>query len=552
VRLIEKRVGLLFAAFTLVFLIVMLRAAWLQTVKGGEYSADARSQQVATVDVPAMRGSILDRRGNALAVSEEAATIFATPYQVENPPKAAAKLAKVLDLPADDVLRSLTAQSGFEYVDQKVDLVTAQRVEKLGLAGVGILPDSRRVYPQDEDAGRLIGAVGSDGKGLFGLESAEDDVLGGTDGQVAITKDALGQEIDRDVVTGAEPGRDIKLTIDGRIQAYTEKVLNGIGDKYSPQDATAIVMDPSDGDVLAMASWPPVNPNDLSDADPDQLGNMATGFTYEPGSTFKPFTIAGALQQGLVKPETTLTVPGEIQVADRTIGESHPVGTRDLTVSDILAQSSNVGTVMIGEKLGKNDFGSWVDRFGFGRPTGIDYPNEERGIVPSPDQYSGSSIGNLPIGQGLSVTPMQMMEGYAAIANGGILRPPRLLESIDGKPVDQSAGERVIGGKTSAQLRTMLEGVLGEGGTASEVSVPGYVLAGKTGTAQKVVDGTYSDSQFIASFVGFAPAADPRLLVSVIVDDPQGGDYYGGSVAAPAFGEIAGFALPYLGIAPTE
>ena len=304
-RLIEKRVGLLFAAFALAFLIVMLRAAWLQTVKGGEYSADARSQQVATVDVPGIRGSILDRRGNALAVSEEAATIFATPYQVENPPKAADQLAKVLDMPADDILKSLTTQSGFEYVAQKVDLVTAQRVEKLDLAGIGILPDSRRVYPQDEDAGRLVGAVGTDGQGLFGLEAAENDVLGGTDGQVAITKDALGQEIGRDVVTGAEPGHDVQLTIDGRIQAYTEKVLNELGDKYSPADATAIVMDPTDGDVLAMASWPPVNPNDLSDADPDQLGNMATGFTYEPGSTFKPFTIAGALQDGLVNPSTT-------------------------------------------------------------------------------------------------------------------------------------------------------------------------------------------------------------------------------------------------------
>jgi cell division protein FtsI/penicillin-binding protein 2 len=301
-----------------------------------------------------------------------------------------------------------------------------------------------------------------------------------------------------------------------------------------------------------MASWPPVDPNDLSDTDPDQLTNMATGFTYEPGSTFKAFTVAGALQDKLVEPETVLDVPPEIQVADRTIGESHEVGYRSLSVADILAQSSNVGTVMVGQKLGEKDFGSWVSKFGFGRPTGIDYPGEEQGIVPAPEDYSGSSIGNLPIGQGLSVTPMQMMEGYAAIANGGILRTPRLLETIDGQPVDHSAGERVISAKTSEQLRTMLEGVLGEGGTASEVSVPGYVLAGKTGTAQKVVDGTYSESQFIASFVGFAPATDPRLLVSVIVDDPKGGDYYGGSVAAPAFGEIASFALPYLGIAPTE
>ncbi len=551
-RLIEKRVGLLFAAFALAFCVVMVRAAWLQTVKGGEYSADARSQQVASVEVPGMRGSILDRRGNALAVSEEAATIFATPYQVEDPPKTARKLADVLGDPKGPILESLTARSGFEYVAQKVDLVTADRIEKLDLAGIGVLPDSRRVYPQEKDGGRLIGALGDEGQGLFGIEQSEDGVLRGTDGEVAITKDALGQEINRDVVSGAAAGHDVQLTIDGRIQSYTEKVLGELGDKYTPEDATAIVMDPSDGDVLAMASWPPIDPNDLGNADPAQLTNMATGFTYEPGSTFKAFTVAGALEDKIVKPDTTLDVPPEIQVADRTIGESHDAGYRSLTVADILAQSSNVGTVMIGLKLGDNAFGDWVSRFGFGRPTGIDYPGEEQGIVPTPKQYSGSSIGNLPIGQGLSVTPLQMMAGYAAIANGGILRTPRLLESIDGQPVDGGAGTRVISKKTSAQLRTMLEGVLGDGGTASEVSVPGYVLAGKTGTAQKVVDGTYSESQYIASFVGFAPAADPRLLVAVIVDDPKGGDYYGGSVAAPAFGEIASFALPYLGIAPTE
>src|SRR4029079_2899133 len=204
---------------------------------------------------------------------------------------------------------------------------------------------------------------------------------------------------------------DVQLTIDGRIQSYTEKVLRDIGDKYMPEDATAIVMDPTDGDVLARASWPPVDPNDLSDADPDQLTNMATGFTYEPGSTFKAFTVAGALQDGLVKPETTFDVPPEIKVADRTIGESHPVGYRTLSVADILAQSSNVGTVMIGQELGDNEFGRWVSKFGFGQHTGIDYPGEELGIVRSPHESSASSIGTLPIGQGLSVTPMQMNEG---------------------------------------------------------------------------------------------------------------------------------------------
>jgi cell division protein FtsI (penicillin-binding protein 3) len=238
-----------------------------------------------------------------------------------------------------------------------------------------------------------------------------------------------------------------------------------------------------------------------------------------------------------------------IQVADRTIEESHPRGPVDLSVADILAQSSNVGAVTVGLKLGATAFSQWVGRFGFGRPTGIDFPAEERGIVPSYDDYSGSSIGNLPIGQGLSVTPVQMAAAYAAIANGGILRSPQLLERVDGQPVTEPHGRRVIRPGVAAQIRQMLEGVLAPGGTASEVSVPGYALAGKTGTAQKAVDGGYSESAFVASFIGFAPAMNPRLLVAVIVDEPQG-DIYGGSVAAPAFGEIASFALPYLGISP--
>ena len=551
-KLIERRAGLLFAAFALAFLVVMGRAAWLQAVKGDEYSADARSQQVATVTVPGLRGAILDRNGNALAISEEAATIFATPYQVKDPPKAAKKLAPLLGESEGDILKSLTADSGFEYVAHKVDLVTADRVERLKLDGIGVLPDSRRFYPQEQDGARMIGAVGSEGQGLFGVEAGEDDVLRGTDGEVAVTKDALGQEIGRDVTTGAAAGHDVQLTIDGRIQGYTEKVLQGIGEKYDPNGATAVVMNPQNGDVLAMASWPPIDPNDLSTARPEDTTNLATGMTYEPGSTFKAFTVAGALQEGKITPRTQFDLGPSIKVADRTIEESHPTGYRTLTTAQILAESSNVGAVTIGLDLGARDFSRWVDRFGFGHPTGIDYPTDEQGIVPSYAQYSGSSIGNLPIGQGLSVTPMQMMEGYAAIANGGILRPPRLLESVDGDSVPEPDGHRVISEKTAEQIRKMLEGVLGPFGTAPEVSIPGYVLAGKTGTAQKVIDGTYSDTQYVASFVGFAPAADPKLLVSVIVDDPKGGDYYGGTVAAPAFGEIASFALPYLGIPPTS
>lgn len=550
-KLIEKRVGLLFAIFTLAFCGVMVRAAWLQAVKGGELSADARSQQTAEVEVPGIRGSILDRRGKALAVSEEAATIFATPYQVEKPQRAASKLSEILDTGPEELLKIFTAKSGFEYVEREVPLAEAEKVRKLELPGIGVLPDSRRVYPQGEIGARLIGAVGTDGQGLFGIEGAQDAVLEATDGELSVTRDALGEEISRDVVEGAVAGGDVQLTIDAKIQAKAEEVLEGVGETYEPAGATAIAINPRSGDLLAMASWPPVDPTDL-EVDPDSLSNMATGFTYEPGSTFKTFTVAGAVEQGLVTPDTTFDLPPSIQVADRTIEESHPRGAVSMSVADILKVSSNVGAVTVGLELNGGQFGGrfdrWVRRFGFSRPTGIDFPGEEAGIVPDPSSYSGSTMGNLPIGQGLAVTPLQMVAGYSAVANGGILRPPNLIESVDGVAAPPQAGKRVVSSGTSREVSKMLEGVLEPGGTAS-VEIDGYELAGKTGTSQKVVDGAYSDSQFVASFVGFAPAKDPELLVAVVVDDPKG-DYYGGSVAAPAFGEITSFALQYLGVKP--
>jgi cell division protein FtsI (penicillin-binding protein 3) len=250
-----------------------------------------------------------------------------------------------------------------------------------------------------------------------------------------------------------------------------------------------------------------------------------------------------------VTPTSTFTLAPTIQVADRVIEDSHPRGTETMSVGEILAHSSNVGAVTIGLELGATKFSKWVDRFGFGRPTGVQFPAEEQGIVLGLDEYSGSSMGNMPIGQGLSVTPMQMMAGYAAIADGGILKQPQLIKRIGDEKLQEPKGRRVIDPEIAAQVREMLEGVLAPGGTASEVSVPGYSLAGKTGTAEVAENGTYSETKFVASFIGFAPADDPKLLAAVIVDQPQG-DYYGGSVAGPAFGSIAGFALPYLGVAP--
>jgi len=549
-RLVERRIGLLFAAFILCFAVVLARALWLQGVRGGALASEATSQQTEMVTVPGLRGRVLDRRGQELAVSEDAASVYATPYQVKDPERTASRLASVLDVSRDELLKGLTANNGFSYLAHKVDVPTAEKVKQMKLAGIGTLPDSRRTYPQGNLAAQVLGAVGSDNQGLSGLEAGQQSVLGGTDGQERIVKDALGEPIRLETVTGASDGHDIKTTIDAAIQAKTEQVIASVGQQYAAKGATAIVMDPHNSQILAMANWPGVDLNNLASASSSDLANQATGFTYEPGSTFKAFTVAGALEDHVVTPDTTFHLEPTIHVADRTIQDAEPRGPVDLSVAQILAQSSNVGAVTIGLKLGATKFSRWVSRFGFGRTTGIQFPAEERGIVPSYADYSGSSIGNLPIGQGLSVTPIQMMAAYAAIANGGILRRPQLLEQVDGQPVSEPAGHRVIKAGVAAEIRQMLEGVLAPGGTASEVSVPGYTLAGKTGTAQVAENGGYSDTKFVASFMGFAPAANPRLLVAVIVDEPQGAIYSGGSVAAPAFGEIATFALPYLGIAP--
>ncbi|HEX3173503.1 MAG TPA: penicillin-binding protein 2 [Solirubrobacterales bacterium] len=548
-RTIERRIGLLFAGFLLCFLVIGARAFWLQGVQGAKLASEASYQQTEVVTVPGLRGSVLDRYGNPLAVSEDAKTIYATPYQVEHPGRDAAKLAEILDLDREDVLESLTADSGFSYVARKVPLPAAARVARLELEGIGELPDSRRTYPQGDLAAQTIGAVGADNEGLTGLEAGKESVLRGEDGERRIVKDALGEPIRLETVSETEDGEDLRLTLDPAIEEKTEEVLAGVGETYSPKGATAIVMDPRNSQILAMANWPPVDPSDLESASPEDLMNRATGFTYEPGSTFKAFTVSAALQEKLVSPETTFTLQPQLHVADRIIEDAEPRPTVTLSVAEILSHSSNVGAATIGLLVGGEKFSRWIERFGFGRPTGVQFPAEEQGIVPALDEYSGSTMGNLPIGQGLAVTPMQMVAGYAAIANGGVLRQPQLIERIGDEAVSEPKGHRVIEASVAEQVRTMLEGVLAPGGTASEVSVPGYTLAGKTGTAQVAENGTYSETKYVASFIGFAPAQDPRLLVAVIVDQPQG-EIYGGAVAAPAFGRIAEFALPYLGVAP--
>jgi cell division protein FtsI/penicillin-binding protein 2 len=544
VRLVDRRIGLLFALFLLLLGAATARATWLGTVKASSLGDRAVQQQVEELVVPARRGTIVDRNGMELAVSEDAVTVFAHPFLVDDPARVAARLAPLLERSEDELLKKLSDRdSTFVYLRHKMDASLGHKVDQLGIEGVDTVIEPKRSYPQAFLASQVLGTVGSENQGLSGLEYTREEELGGDDGHRRLVKDALGEPVSLIETDRAESGDDIRLTLDAAIQERVEAVLAEVGETYQAAGATAVVMDPRTGAILALANWPRVDANDVGAAPGYARQNRAIQFTYEPGSTFKGITVAGALESGLIRPETQLQVPGEITVADRTIGEAHEGGNGTLSVSDILARSSNVGTVMVGLKLGATRFDRWVRRFGFGKPTGVDLAGEERGIVLDVDRYSGSTIGNMPIGQGLAVTPIQMAAAYTAIANGGIKRQPYIVAG------NRKPGRRVLSRRTAGEVSKMLEGVLAAGGTAPEASIEGYTLAGKTGTAEKAENGTYSKTDFVASFMGFAPARNPRLLVSVMVDEPRG-DIYGGTVAAPAFERIMEFALPYLKIPP--
>jgi len=549
--LIERRIGLLFAVFLGMLLLAGARAAWLGIVRASTLQSAAATQQKAEIVVPARRGTIADANGIELAVSKPAQTIAATPYLIDEPTKVAARLATILKRPEDELLRKLARRdTGFVYLARRVPTQRALRAQKLNVEGLEFIPEYDREYPRDWMASQLLGNVGTDGSGLSGLEYHLEGRLGGRDGRRRLVRDALGDTIELREDQRTLPGESVRLTLDANIQDHTEEVLAEVGEQWQPKGATALVMDPRDGAILALANWPRVNANRLYDAPDYAMTNRAIGATYEPGSTFKAFTVAGALEDGKVRPTTPFTLPPVLRVADREISDAHPRGWERRDVAGILAQSSNVGAALIGRRLGARRFDQWVRRFGFGTRTGVDLPGEEAGIVLDYDDYSGSTAGNMAMGQGLAVTPMQMGAAYAAIANGGILRAPHVVESIGGRKRQAPRGTRILSEKTAASVRKMLEGVLGPGGTASGAAIEGYELGGKTGTAEKPDEtGGYSKTKFVASFVGFAPAANPRLLVTVMVDEPKG-DIYGGTVAGPAFKKITSFALTNLRIAP--
>ena len=542
----NRRIRLLLAVFIVAFGIAFLRAAWLQGVRASSFGRLASSQHSEDVVIPAARGTIYDRGGVQLAIGEQAQTVFADPRRVTDPKGEAATIGRIMRLDPNEVYRTITDRTrGFVYVARKADPVLAAKLARKGLPGLGFYPEERRFYPQLNLASQVLGYAGVDNRGLAGLELGLDRQLAGRPGRERIVKDASGQAIDTVVSRAARDGQDVYTTLDHTLQANAQAVLRDTVLRWHARSATAIVLDPATGAVRAMAVAPGFDANNYPSVWRALQRNRAVTDTYEPGSTFKLVTVAGVLSDRLVSPSTRFVLPYEIQVADRRIHDAEPRGTETLSVSQILSRSSNVGAITLAERMGTHRLIQWIQRFGFGKRTGIDFPGETPGIVLPENRWSGSSIGNIPIGQGIAVTPIQMAAAYAAIANRGKWVQPHLVDHVGEGRVMRPARRRVVSGWVASQLMAMLKNVVAEG-TGTLAAVPGYQVAGKTGTAAKPdPEGGYSDSRYVASFVGVVPASRPRLVILVSVDEPKGA-IWGGVVAAPAFAQIAKFDLQYL------
>ncbi|HUZ98300.1 MAG TPA: penicillin-binding protein 2 [Gaiellaceae bacterium] len=549
-RVVNSRIRLVLLVTLVVFGGLLARAAWIATVRAAPLAAMATAQTRATVALPAGRGAIFDAVGTPLALGEQATTVYVDPTAVTQPTAEAATAARILGLKRGVVLHALgTHGTHFVYVERKAPPDKASLLAKRNLAGFHFYGEERRTYPQGSVAAQVLGYAGVDNNGLAGLELELNSELTGIPGQETILRDPFGHTLDVQNVQPARPGKDVFLTIDHRIQANAEQVLRATVAKWHAKSATAIVLDPHTGGVLAMATEPGYNANNYPQAFAQGItANRAISDVYEPGSVFKVVTIGGALAEHLVTPQTSFLLPDSIHVADRIVHDAEIRPTERMTVAQILQRSSNVGAVTIARtKLGETRLKEWIHRFGFGEQTGIDYPGESAGLLPS--YWSGSTIGNVPIGQGISVTAIQLASVYAAIGNNGLWIQPHLVDHVQGVVTPAPRKRRILPRPVDRQLLAMLKGVVSDAGTGAAAEIPGYTVAGKTGTAQKPGPNGYMPGQYDATFIGMVPARSPRVVVLVTVDEPRGA-YYGGVVAAPAFAQIATFDLQYLEVPP--
>jgi len=553
------RIGLV--AIALVVTALAGRLVQLQGMESTVYAAKAAQQRLRTVPLAAQRGAIVDRDGVTLAMNIETRSLYANPRLVDDPAAVASAVAPFVGLPAADLEAKLRRDKSFVYLAHDLDPTIVRTLLDLKIAGkripgIGAERSTRRVYPNKALGAAVIGFVGRDGSGLGGVEYAMQQRLAGRSGSLLVEEDEQGREIPSGErkETAPTPGTTQVLTIDRDIQWYAEKTLSEQVAKVGAKGGTAIVMDVRTGEILALATTPTYDPNKAAAAAPELRGNPAVSSVYEPGSVNKVITAAAALEYGLVTPTSTVVVPTSIRVADKTFTDVHSNGTQRMTFTGVIAKSSNVGTITVAQQLGRERLYEYLRKFGFGERTGVAFPGESAGLLPPPRRWSGSQAGTIPIGQGVSATSLQIASVYATVANGGVRVTPSMVRGsrdADGNlvPAAPTRSMRVVSAKTAEQLARMLEAVTNEGGTATNAQISGYRVAGKTGTARKVgANGRYN-GRYIASFVGFAPADAPRLVVSVSLDEP--GVIFGGVVAAPVFQKVMGFSLGALHIPPT-
>lgn len=553
--------GRLIVTFFTLFLLFLLmggRLFQLQILDASKYSAYAADQRERDVMFPARRGAIFDREGQPLAISVDLNTIFADPHHVKDPVGAAAKLSPLLGLTPEEIIPSLEGTfpgDRFEYVARQVLPRVARKVKALELPGIYMQTEPKRYYPGGRLASHLLGFVNIDGSVLAGMERQYQNLLEGSPGRMTLEQDPQGRPLPQAEFTyeAPKPGRSLFLTIDKELQYFTELTLADAVKEYKADGGTAVILRPGTGEILALANVPDFDPNHPGSYDQQAQRNRAITDVYEPGSAFKIVTAAAAIEEGVVTPRTTFSVPDAFQVSDRVFNDSHSHPTEDMTVSEIIEQSSNVGTIKIGLELGAENIDRYVKRFGFGSSTGLDFPSESPGIVLPLEEWTGPTIATVPIGQGIAVTPIQMAAAYGVIANDGVWVEPKILHSTmlgagEIKPSSPPSTRRIISPTTARKVSRILTGVV-DRGTGIEAQIPGHKVAGKTGTAQKPLPtGGYGNS-YTGSFAGFAPQKDPQIVVLVVLDEPS--PIWGGATAAPTFKTITEYALRYLGVSPT-
>ena len=550
------RIIMIGTVFGLLFLTVGVRAFYLQILQHENLVKKAERQYQHKVDLTPARGSILDRNGTTLAESIQMDSCYAEPRRIKDVDGTAGVLAPILGIPKNELVATLSVNKAFVWIQRCLAPETATRARNMKLTGIGFVAESKRFYPNMEIAAHVIGFTGRDPNGLEGIELKYDSTILGNTGYIITERDALGRNIEtvNTAIKNSSPGKNIILTLDKTIQFLAEKELAKAVTENRAKGGMALVMEADTGKILAMANYPTFNPNAYSRYSVSQLRNRVVADSFEPGSTFKIFTIAAAIDSGKIKATDIYNCEnGTYRVADRIIHDDHPQSR--LTVSDIMKYSSNIGSAKIGFKTGEETLSAYLRNFGFGTRTGIDLPGESPGSLKR--NWYGVDLANISFGQGVSLSTIQLVSALSAIANGGNLMKPYLVEQIlddNGTVVQKFEPQvirRVVSPETARKVTKMLETVTGAGGTGTNAALDGYRVAGKTGTAQKVdpVTRTYSLSSRIGSFVGFVPSDKPKLTIAVIIDEPQDVKY-GGVVAAPAFREIAKNSLAYLKIQP--